>query len=158
MKIDESWYKKPKNKNFPTQDMAGGIVVRREGGKVMIALVGDKKIPDFILPKGRIEKGESELNAAKREIAEETGLQSLKLIKKLGIKERFTFKKNYWNTYYYFLFVTDQEHGNPDLQEGEKDYFTEWFNIDNLPLMFWPEQGQLIEENREKIKRLIKYA
>jgi len=29
MRIDKSWYIKPRDKNFPTQELAGGIVVRK---------------------------------------------------------------------------------------------------------------------------------
>jgi 8-oxo-dGTP pyrophosphatase MutT (NUDIX family) len=154
-KIDDSWNIKPKDKKFPTQELAGGVVVSKESGKLLVALVGDKKFSDYILPKGRIETGELPLNAAIREIEEEAGLRDLKFIENLGIKKRLTYRKIFWNTYYYFLFLTDQILGVPKLGPDEKDYFLKWFDIDNLPSMFWPEQRQLIEENREKIKKLI---
>jgi 8-oxo-dGTP pyrophosphatase MutT (NUDIX family) len=155
MKIDKSWYIKPSDPNFPTQQMAGGVVVRRERGKLLVALIGDKKFPDYILPKGRIEVNESELDAAKREIEEEAGLNKLLVIKKLGIKRRLTFEKTTWNKYHYFLFITKQKTGAQKLQPGEEDYFVRWFDINNMPSMFWPEQRQLIEENREEIKTLL---
>ena len=155
MKIDESWYVKPEDKNFPAQELAGGVVVRKEDGKLLVAFVGDKKFSNYILPKGRIEKGESEIDAANREIKEEAGLENLIFIEKLGVKKRLTFDKTVWNTYHYFLFVTDQKSGVQKLEKGEEDYFLRWFDLDGLPEMFWPEQKDLIEENKEKIKRLV---
>ena len=154
MKIDESWYVKPKDKNFPFDVSAGGVIIRIEGNKLLIALIKDPEFDDYLLPKGRLEKGESFEDAAKREIAEETGLNNLKLISKLGVKERLTFEKNEWRTTHYFLFITTQKDGVQNLQEDE-DYVLEWFDFDKLPPMFWPEQKELIEENREKIKKLL---
>ena len=87
MKIDESWYVKPKDKNFPSAVSAGGIVIREENNKFLVALLRDKKFDEYSLPKGRIEKGESAEVAAKREIAEETGIKGLKVICELGIGE-----------------------------------------------------------------------
>jgi 8-oxo-dGTP pyrophosphatase MutT (NUDIX family) len=155
MKIDESWYIKPKDKNFPVTVAAGGVVIRKNNNKLYVALLRDKRFEDCMLPKGGAEKGESPEATAKREISEETGLNDLSMICKLGIKERLTFEKNEWRKAHYFLFATDQENGAQDLQAGEEDYVIEWHNIDKLPLMFWPEQKELIEENKEKIKKLL---
>ena len=152
MKIDKSWYIKPKDPNYPTQNLAGGVVIREDNGKLLIALVGDKKFSTFILPKGKVENNETSVTAAKREIAEETGLHKLVIHAKLGVKERMTFDKTSWNTYDYFLFSTKQIFGKIKPNEDEKDFFLKWFDLENLPPIFWPEQKDLIEENREKIK------
>ncbi len=155
MKIDKSWYIKPRDKNYPTQMLAGGVVVRREKGILLIAFIKDKKFTKYILPKGRIEIGESEVEAAKREISEEIGLEKIRLVCKLGIKQRLTFNRKFWNVYHYFLFVTKQKSGIQKLEKGEKDYVLVWFDINNLPPMFWPEQEELIIENKDKIQVLL---
>ena len=54
---------------------AGAVVFRRTGRGVRLLLLRAYKNWDF--PKGMIEAGESELEAAKRETAEETGLADL---------------------------------------------------------------------------------
>jgi len=54
---------------------AGAVVFRRTGRGVRLLLLRAYKNWDF--PKGMIEAGESELDAAKRETAEETGLADL---------------------------------------------------------------------------------
>jgi 8-oxo-dGTP pyrophosphatase MutT (NUDIX family) len=154
IKIDSSWYKKSGG-NLPERLVAGGVVVRREGGKLLIGLIRDRKYEDYMLPKGGVERGESLEEAAKREVIEETGINKLNLITFLGKKERLSSEKKVWAITSYYLFATDQVSGAQNLQEGEEDLVFEWFDIGNLPSFFWPEQKELIEENLEKIKKAI---
>jgi 8-oxo-dGTP diphosphatase len=51
---------------------AGGIVVRG-GSKPLIAVVQRRKDKEWVLPKGKLKPGENALNAARREVTEETG-------------------------------------------------------------------------------------
>ncbi len=155
MKIDKSWYIKPNDSNFPVSTTAGGIVIRKDRAKLKIALLKTDKYKDYVLPKGTRERGETIKNTAIREICEETGLQNIKMICKLGVKERFSFKKTDWKIAHYFLFVTGDVSGKQNLQPDEGNLQLEWFDINKLPSMFWPEQRELIEENMEKIKRLL---
>ncbi|HXZ92358.1 MAG TPA: NUDIX domain-containing protein [Burkholderiales bacterium] len=54
---------------------AGAVVFRRAERGVRLLVLRAYRNWDF--PKGRVEPGESELEAAKREVAEETGLEAL---------------------------------------------------------------------------------
>ena len=63
---------------------AGAIVFMREGGKVKFLLL--KKTDFWDMPKGNVEKGEDELETAKREAKEEAGLDDLKFMD--GFKEK----------------------------------------------------------------------
>lgn len=138
MKIDKSWYIKPEG--ISEEISSGGVVVCRKNGETFVALTRENNYPGLVLPKGHTEKGENLQEAATREIEEETGLKNLNLVCLLGTKERLDFKKEYWKKTYYFLFI------------GQYDKSTKWFYIDNLPEMFWPEQKELILENRDKIE------
>ncbi len=51
---------------------AGGIVVRR-GATPLFAVVCMRKRGDWVLPKGKLDDGETPLDAARREVLEETG-------------------------------------------------------------------------------------
>lgn len=51
---------------------AGGIVVRR-GATPLFAVVCMRKRGDWVLPKGKLDEGETPLDAAQREVLEETG-------------------------------------------------------------------------------------
>lgn len=59
----------------PAKLAAGAVVFRRTGSGVRLLLLRAYRNWDF--PKGMLEPGESELDAAKRECAEETGLSDL---------------------------------------------------------------------------------
>lgn len=148
--IDESWYIQPEG--IPQSTSAGGIVVRIQNGQAWIALVREEPYSDYILPKGRVEPGESLESAARREIAEEAGLTRLKLVASLGSRQRLNFARTRWVTIHYFLFLTTQQYGHP--KDKEHRYRCEWFPLNQLPAMFWPEQQQLIEEYRPLIEAM----
>jgi len=63
---------------------AGGVVLNRKGQ----ILVVNQRGCSWSLPKGHIEKGESILEAARREIYEESGVKKLKFVRLLGSYER----------------------------------------------------------------------
>lgn len=151
MKIDSSWYTRPFNATTSTS--AGGIVVRIENGKPLVALVKEEPFGIYILPKGRLEKGEDPEKAARREIEEEAGLRKLNLVEYLGACERLSFDKRKWITVHYYLFLTQQKKGKPS--DREHVYACKWFPLDALPEMLWPEQCELLESCREKIAGLL---
>jgi 8-oxo-(d)GTP phosphatase len=54
---------------------AGGVVWRSAGDDVEVALVHRPRYDDWSLPKGKLDPGEPELDAAVREIREEMGAE-----------------------------------------------------------------------------------
>ena len=67
---------------------AGGVIFRRSGDLVDVALIATKKKTVWTLPKGIIDKNESPEMAAVREIQEETGLTGA-ILDQIG-------EKSYW--------------------------------------------------------------
>ena len=61
-------------------ETAGGIILGSDNKVVVVSQHGNS----WSLPKGKIEDNESEEEAARREIEEESGISELQLIKKLG--------------------------------------------------------------------------
>ena len=90
-------------------ESAGGIVVRN--GLVLLV----KQNGFWFFPKGHIETGETRLEAAKREIYEESGVAELEFIKELGSYKRYRLDeagkidKNELKTIFMFLFKTNQK-------------------------------------------------
>ena len=90
---------------------AGGIVLSKEG----LVLVVNQNNNSWSLPKGHIDEGEEKLEAAIREIYEESGIKKLQFIKELGSYERHRISldgrddKSELKTIYMFLFKTEEE-------------------------------------------------
>ena len=145
--IDSSWYKKPDD--IKERTAAGGVVFRIDRGEAFVALVTEGEIKKRIIPKGGVDKGETILQAAKREIGEEAGITDLQYIDDLCVHSRLNYDKSKWVTTHYFLFKTMQVETNPT--DTSRDYDTEWFSITNLPSLFWPEQLETLELAIKKI-------
>jgi ADP-ribose pyrophosphatase YjhB (NUDIX family) len=67
----------------------GGVVVGADGKILVVSQNGDS----WSLPKGRLELGEDALQAALREIKEESGITQLELVRPLGKYRRFIIAK-----------------------------------------------------------------
>tara|TARA_B100001113_G_scaffold350182_1_gene346882 strand:- start:797 stop:1225 length:429 start_codon:yes stop_codon:yes gene_type:complete len=74
-----------KTKNIHKAECAGGIIINQLN---KIAIVNQNH-DSWSLPKGHIDKGETAIDAAIREIYEETGIINPALIKKVGVYERY---------------------------------------------------------------------
>ena len=71
--------------NVKITESAGGIVLNKEN-KILIV---NQNYDSWSLPKGHVDQGETILEAAKREIYEESGISQLEYIKDLGFYKRF---------------------------------------------------------------------
>ena len=74
--IDASWYQRPTD--VSERVASGGVVVRLHDEQIFVALTREGDMEEYVLPKGGVESGEDLLEAAYREIKEETGLTDLK--------------------------------------------------------------------------------
>lgn len=141
---------------LPDRLSAGGIVCRIEPQtkQVLVAVVRERgKGNRAVLPKGGVEEGETIEEAAYREIGEEAGIHRLTLIEKLGVNQRMGFRKTNWVTIHFFLFLTDQIDFHPT--DTEHDYCPEWRPLAQIGDLFWPDQLQLVENNRSLIEHAL---
>ena len=94
--MDKLW--KGFKKKFPIVEAAGGLV-KRTDNKLLFIFRNNK----WDLPKGGVEKKELIIDAAKREVTEETGVADIIVEKKISETyhifkkgKRFRLKKTYW--------------------------------------------------------------
>ncbi|MEL7037634.1 MAG: NUDIX domain-containing protein [Cyanobacteria bacterium J06592_8] len=146
--IDESWYQPLPG--LKTSISAGGIIVRQQEQNIYLAVIQERpNRPGYVLPKGRIEPGETTEQTARREIEEEAGLTQLHKVADLGSKERLSYSKKMWKKTHYFLFTTEQIQGNPT--DPHQDYQLFWLPLDKFQSLFWPEQRELVAVHRDLI-------
>lgn len=93
----------------------GGVVVNKQGLILAVSQHGTS----WSLPKGHIDPGEDAKTAARREIAEESGITRLNFIKKLGSYDRSKIArdggqdKSERKTITIFLYTTDEQDLKP---------------------------------------------
>lgn len=71
-----------------------GIVVANQNGLVLVCARADQKDNQWQFPQGGIETEENIVEAAKRELYEETGITSVRLINQMPYPLRYDFPKN----------------------------------------------------------------
>ena len=130
-------------KKFPIIDAAGGLVERSDG-KILFIYRNNR----WDLPKGGIEKKELIIEAAQREVKEETGLADLIVINKIGETyhifkkgKNFRLKRTYW-----FKMKSDYQ-GELFPQEEEGIISAEWINKKRIP--------EILKKAYENIKEIV---
>jgi ADP-ribose pyrophosphatase YjhB (NUDIX family) len=92
--------------------IAGGVVVNEYDEVIVISQRG--KVKTWSLPKGHVEEGETEIEAAIREVYEESGACELKLVKPLGTYERCSMDNpSELKIRTFFLFDTEKQGLHP---------------------------------------------
>lgn len=98
---------------------AGGVVVHRNGDGWRYLLIRDS-YQNWGFPKGHVEPGESVEAAARREVAEETGVREAVITAPLDVIEwEFQFRGvRVRKTCYFFLMETQDSATSPQREEG----------------------------------------
>ena len=117
--------------NTKKVECAGGIILNQ---KNEVAIVNQNH-DSWSLPKGHIDDGETALNAAIREIYEETGIINPVLVKKIGYYDRYRLgldgkdDLSELKTIHIFLFKSKQEKLKPIDKNNPE---AKWVNIDEV--------------------------
>ena len=154
-----------KYSNLPLRSGVGIVVLNQEN-KVFVAKRIDNPKNFWQMPQGGIDIGENFLNAAYRELAEETSIKSVKLIKELdgmityelpdhllGIiwKGKYRGQKQKW---FLMRFIGEDKEININTPNPE---FLEWkwIELDQLTKVVVDFKLHVYKEVSEKIKKLI---
>jgi ADP-ribose pyrophosphatase YjhB (NUDIX family) len=120
---------------------AGGVVTNGEGKVLVVSQHGTS----WSLPKGHIDPGEDALDAAKREIYEESGIRDLELIRELGTYERHRIGVNggedssEWKVITMFLFRTSEKLLKPVDPENPE---AKWIERSKVALLLTHEKDK----------------
>jgi 8-oxo-dGTP pyrophosphatase MutT (NUDIX family) len=116
----------PRQRRAERETSAGGVIVRRVGegdlSESRFLLIRDS-YQNWGFPKGHLEPGEPPAEAARREIAEETGLTDLILHGPIQVIDwYFRFRGKTIHKYcHFFLFESKQGDPVPQVEEGITD-------------------------------------
>ena len=130
----------------------GGVVVNQQG----MVLVVDQNGASWSLPKGHVDPGEEPLQAAIREIMEESGVTDLHLQGALGAYGRYKLgpktgeDKNEWKVLLFFLFTTKQNELKPKDPHNPE---ARWVHPDKVEaLLTHPKDKAFYKSVRSQIK------
>lgn len=136
----------PVREPIPQAVSAGGVVYRRQGGDVQVALCGRSRPRTWNLPKGTPDAGESIEQTALREVREETGLE-VSLEAPLGsIEYRFTRPGHpvrlHKRVYFYLMRATG---GSTEAHDPEFDD-VQWFPVSEaLRVLSFPNEVSVVQ-------------
>jgi len=133
---------------------AGGVVLNSQG----MVLVVNQNGTTWSLPKGHIDPGEEPLQAAIREIKEESGITELQLLQSLGAYGRYKIgkssgeDKDEWKVLLFFLFKTNQNELKP---QDPKHPHARWVHPDEVEaLLTHPKDRAFYKSIRVQISGL----
>lgn len=117
------------SKNLKLIEAAGGIVYDKNEENILFIFRREK----WDLPKGKVDEGENIEDAAWREVSEECGIHSHKIISLFDVTYHIYFFKNEWvlkKTYWYNMKCADVEALTPQAEEDITAI--EWISKNNL--------------------------
>ncbi len=128
---------------------AGGIVVNPQG----LVLLIHQNETTWSLPKGHVEPAEDPIQAASREIMEESGVAALDFVRMLGVYGRYKIgnhggeDKNEWKIIIFFLFKTKDPHSGDILDPQAR-----WVHCDEVEnLLTHPKDKAFFRDIRLQI-------
>jgi ADP-ribose pyrophosphatase YjhB (NUDIX family) len=114
--------------HFTLIEAAGGIV-QNENKEILFI----ERLGKWDLPKGKIEDGEAEDAAAIREIEEETGVENLTLVNKIGLTFHtyHAYEKHFLKTtHWYYLTCANEQNLAPQTEENITAI--KWISTENI--------------------------
>ena len=154
-----------KYNNLPLR-LGVGIVLLNSENKIFVGKRIDNPVNSWQMPQGGVDKNENLLNAAFRELREETGVENVKLIKEIDTWLTYDLPKNLlgklWNGKYrgqrqrWFVmrFIGKDEEVNVKTKNAEfKEW--KWIAVDQLTNVAVDFKLQIYKKISEELNMLI---
>jgi len=154
-----------KYNNLPLR-LGVGIVLLNSENKIFVGKRIDNPVNSWQMPQGGVDKNENLLNAAFRELREETGVKNVKLIKEIDTWLTYDLPKNLlgklWNGKYrgqrqrWFVmrFIGKDEEVNVKTKNAEfKEW--KWIAVDQLTNVVVDFKLQIYKKISEELNMLI---
>jgi len=143
-----------------------GVVLLNNDNQVFVAKRIDNPNDFWQMPQGGIDKGESSLDAAFRELKEETSVRNVKLIKEIQNEITYNLPKNLlgiiWKgkfkgqTQKWYIMRFLGEDNEIDLRTKHPEFLEwKWINIENITDKVVDFKLHVYETIREELKRSI---
>ncbi len=144
---------------------AGAVICKRENNEVKFLLVYSKRNNEWGFAKGHIEKGETAIEAAKREILEETGLVLKKedFIKDFCFTDTYKIKGTLPSTKdrivnkkaIYYLGVVKSNCDNTTKKEDEEIGKIKWMTFDEaISCLKYEKQKEMLKTAKQFLTKL----
>ncbi|MCL1972863.1 MAG: NUDIX domain-containing protein [Endomicrobia bacterium] len=139
----------------------GAVIYKIDNNELLFLLIKSKRSGRWGFPKGHIEKGETGIEAAKREIFEETGIKNIKFIDGFREEDVYIIDGTQPETKgssaekhsIYFLAEALSEPENYDKKEISD---LRWVNFEDMQkLLYFLNQKKTAKQAYEKIKELL---
>lgn len=131
-----------------------GIIVayKQNSTETKYLIIQSKGTNDWSFPKGHAEKNETSVEAALRELREETGISQISLIPDVSFSDKYRYKANgIWNRKQATFFVGITDNLNVKIQQEEVVNYI-WSNYDDaVKILTFENQRKILSEAYSKI-------
>ena len=128
------------------QKSCGAIICRKIDDKIEYLLLLQKKSQSWSFPKGHMEAFETEMQTARREICEETGLTAILIP---GFREAVKYRIDCINREV-VLFLGETNSMSVILESEISEH--KWVNAEKAKELLYPEYGRIIDKTEEFLK------
>ena len=143
----------PSDEEEGEERSAGFVLYRRAAGRRLYLLLQHRDGRHWAFPKGRIEPGEDELAAARREVAEETGIERLRPIPRFRATSAYRFARGTQSiskTVVYFLAETEADRVRLSGEHSDAD----WLEVDDAKRrLTYAEGRRVLDEAEARLRR-----
>ncbi|MCL4403899.1 NUDIX domain-containing protein [Patescibacteria group bacterium] len=133
----------------------GFIPVYDDGGELKTIIVSNKKDRHWTSPKGHKIGGETDLETARRELFEETGIKDIDVSSADPIKDAYEYEiegVNYRKTVTYFVGLVKTMASATPADFKKEIPETRWVTLAEAQKLLFPSSFQVVKEAFERVK------